>query len=76
VLVDVDPRCLNIDPTQTCPARSRRVEAAISQRTRAIIPVHIAGLPAEFDTICVIPERRCRCQAVIDDVGLLGSVQV
>jgi len=43
VLVDVDARCLNIDPAQ--------IEAAITPRTRAIIPVHIAGLPAELDAI-------------------------
>lgn len=46
VLVDVDPRCLNIDPTQ--------IEGAITPRTKAIIPVHIAGLPAEMDAIAAI----------------------
>ena len=43
VLVDVDPGTHNLDPT--------RLEAAITPRTRAIIPVHLYGLPAEMDAI-------------------------
>jgi len=43
VLVDVDPVSLCIDPA--------KAEAAVSPRTRAIIPVHIAGLAAEMDDI-------------------------
>ena len=43
VLVDVEPDTLNIDP--------RAVEAAITPRTRAILPVHYAGHPAELDAI-------------------------
>lgn len=49
VLVDVNPRCLNIDPD--------RLEAAITSRSRAIIAVHIAGLPAEMDEIHDIAAR-------------------
>jgi dTDP-4-amino-4,6-dideoxygalactose transaminase len=43
VLVDVEPDTLNIDP--------RRVAAAITDRTRAIIPVHFAGHPVDLDPI-------------------------
>ena len=43
VFVDVDARCLNIRPD--------RLAAAITERTRAIIPVHVAGLPADMDGI-------------------------
>lgn len=43
VLVDVDPVTLNIDP--------RRIEAAVTGKTRAILPVHIAGQPADMDPI-------------------------
>ena len=43
VFVDVCPQCFNILPEQ--------VEHAITPRTRAIMPVHIAGLPAELDAI-------------------------
>jgi dTDP-4-amino-4,6-dideoxygalactose transaminase len=43
VLVDVEPDTLNIDPA--------RVEAAITDRTKAIVPVHFAGHPAELDRL-------------------------
>ena len=43
VLVDVDARSLNMRPDL--------LEAAITSRTRAIIPIHIAGLPADLDAI-------------------------
>ena len=59
VLVDVDPRCLNIDPTQ--------IEAAISPRTKAIIPVHIAGLPAELDAIAAIAAQHGL--AIVEDAA-------
>ena len=40
VLVDVDPTTLNIDPVA--------VEAAVTARTKAIIPVHMAGQPVDM----------------------------
>jgi len=43
VLVDVEPDTLNIDPGE--------VEAAITPRTRAILPVHYAGHPADLDPL-------------------------
>ncbi len=43
VLVDIDPDSYTIDP--------KRAEKAISNRTKAIIPVHIYGLPADMDAI-------------------------
>ena len=43
VIVDVDQRTLNIDPAA--------VEAAVTERTRAIMPVDIAGLPCEYDPL-------------------------
>jgi dTDP-4-amino-4,6-dideoxygalactose transaminase len=43
VLVDVEPDTLNLDPV--------RVAAAVTSRTRAILPVHFAGHPAELDPI-------------------------
>ena len=49
VLVDVDPTTYNIDLAQ--------IEAAITARTRAIIPVHIYGLPAEMDAILQLAEK-------------------
>lgn len=41
VFVDIDPTTFNIDPAQ--------IERAVTPRTRAIIPVHLYGLPAEID---------------------------
>jgi dTDP-4-amino-4,6-dideoxygalactose transaminase len=49
VLVDIDPATFNVDPA--------RLEAAITARTRAIIVVHFAGLPAEMDAILEIGKR-------------------
>ncbi|HEV8305648.1 MAG TPA: DegT/DnrJ/EryC1/StrS aminotransferase family protein [Gemmatimonadales bacterium] len=43
VLVDIEPDTLNIDP--------RAVEAAITPRTKAILPVHFAGHPADLDAL-------------------------
>lgn len=48
VIVDVEPDTLNIDP--------RKVEAAITPRTRAVIPVHLYGHPCEMDWISEIAE--------------------
>lgn len=49
VFVDVEADTLNIDPAL--------VEAAITQRTRAIIPVHIAGVPADLAALHAIARR-------------------
>lgn len=49
VLVDIDPHSHNIDPS--------RIEDAITPRTKAIIPVHMYGLPAEMDPIREIANR-------------------
>jgi dTDP-4-amino-4,6-dideoxygalactose transaminase len=48
-LVDIDPATLNIDPAQ--------VEAAIGPRTRAILPVHYAGLAADMPALLAIARR-------------------
>lgn len=49
VLADVDPLTQNIDPAA--------IEAAITPRTRAIIPVHFAGRPCDMDRIMAIARR-------------------
>lgn len=49
VLVDVDPKTFNIDP--------KAVEAAITPKTKAIIPVHLFGQTADMETINTIAEK-------------------
>ena len=49
VFVDIDPRTFNLDANQ--------IEARITPRTRAIIAVHIGGLPADLDEILAIADR-------------------
>ena len=49
VFVDIDPRTFTIDPDA--------IEAAITRRTKAIIPVHLYGQPADMDRIVAIARR-------------------
>jgi dTDP-4-amino-4,6-dideoxygalactose transaminase len=50
VLVDIEPRTFNMDPSA--------IEAAISPRTKAIVPVHLYGQPADMDPIMEVARRR------------------
>ncbi|MEO7275171.1 MAG: DegT/DnrJ/EryC1/StrS aminotransferase family protein [Vicinamibacterales bacterium] len=59
IFVDVDPRTGNIDPT--------RIEAAITARTKAILPVHYAGRPVDAAAIGTIAQRHGL--TVIDDAA-------
>lgn len=49
VFIDVDPRYYNIDPT--------KIEAAITEKTTAIMPVHVYGNPADTDAIQKIADK-------------------
>ena len=49
VFVDIDPKTFNIDPAL--------IEAAITPRTKAIIPVHLFGQPADLAPIRTICEK-------------------
>jgi dTDP-4-amino-4,6-dideoxygalactose transaminase len=49
VLVDIDPATFNIDPAQAA--------AAITPRTKAIMPVHLFGLGADMDPMMAAAER-------------------
>ena len=49
VFADVDLGTFNLDP--------KAIERVITRRTRAIIPVHFAGLPADMDKILAIAKR-------------------
>ena len=49
VFVDIRPDTMNID--------EKLIEAAITERTRAIVPVHYAGVSCEMDKICELAEK-------------------
>lgn len=49
VFVDIRPDTMNID--------EKKIEAAITERTRVIVPVHYAGVACEMDTIMDIAKR-------------------
>jgi len=65
VLVDIKPDDLNIDPAA--------IEAAITPRTRAILPVHIFGAPADMDAIMGIA-RKHDLQVVVDMAQAWGTL--
>ena len=49
VLVDVDPISMNIDPAQ--------IEGKITNQTKAILPVHLAGRSCDMDPICSVARQ-------------------
>jgi dTDP-4-amino-4,6-dideoxygalactose transaminase len=64
VFADIDPRTHNIDMTA--------VEAAITPRTRALIPVHMAGLPCDMDALYALAHRHS-LRVVEDAAQAIGS---
>lgn len=65
IFVDIDPRTYNIDP--------QKIEAAITKKTRAIIPVDQIGLPCDLDEIYKIAKRH-KLHVVEDAACALGSI--
>ena len=79
VLVDVDPNTYNIDP--------KKIEAAITPKTRAIMPVHFAGLACDLDPLYALAKKynlrvvEDACQAIGTKyknklIGSFGDIQV
>ena len=64
VFVDIDPVSLNIAPEQ--------IEAKITERTKAILPVEVFGNPAGFDKICEIADKH-KLMIIEDSCEALGS---
>jgi dTDP-4-amino-4,6-dideoxygalactose transaminase len=64
VFVDIDPESFNLDV--------RKLERAISPRTKAIIPVHLFGLAAEMDAILEIAGRN-KIPVIEDAAQAIGA---
>ena len=64
VFVDIDPQTLNIDPSL--------IEQAVSPRTKAILPVHVFGQPADMEPIMEIA-RRHGLKVIEDSCEAIGA---
>jgi dTDP-4-amino-4,6-dideoxygalactose transaminase len=65
VFVDIDPNTYLIDTTT--------IEAVITSKTKAIIPVHLYGQPADMDEIMVIAEKH-GLKVIEDNAQAIGAV--
>ncbi len=74
IFVDIDPKTFNIDPLQ--------VKEAITEKTKAILPVHLFGQPAAMDHIMelaeahelVVIEDACQAHAAAHHGRAVGSI--
>ena len=74
VFVDIDPRTFTLDPAQ--------LEDAVTPRTKAILPVHLYGHPAEMTPIVEIARRRripviedaCQAHGALHESARAGSI--
>ncbi len=64
VYVDIEPGTLNIDPA--------KIEVAITPRTKAIIPVHLYGQPADMDAILAVA-RKHSIPVIEDSAQAVGA---
>jgi dTDP-4-amino-4,6-dideoxygalactose transaminase len=64
VFADIDPRTYNIDPS--------KIEARITPKTKAILPVHLYGQPAKMDTILELG-RKHNLKIIEDCAQALGG---
>jgi perosamine synthetase len=64
VFVDIDPTSLNMDPA--------KIEDAVTERTKAILPVEVFGSPAGFDRICRVADKH-KLAVIEDSCEALGS---
>jgi len=77
VYVDIDPKTFNLDPL--------KIESAITNKTKAIVPVHLYGQTVDMDPLCAVANRydipiiEDMCQAIGADykgkkVGGIGTL--
>jgi dTDP-4-amino-4,6-dideoxygalactose transaminase len=64
VFADIDARTHNIDPA--------KIEAAVTARSKAIIPVHMCGLPCDMDKIYALTRQRS-LRVIEDAAQAIGS---
>ena len=64
VFCDIDPSTLNIDP--------KKIEAKITDKTVAILPVHVFGVPCDIETITSIAKKH-GLKVIYDAAHALGS---
>ena len=64
VFVDIDPKTFNLDPA--------RIEAAITPRTKAIMPVHLFGQCSDMDAIMAIAKKH-NLKVIEDNAQGIGS---
>jgi len=64
VLVDVEPRTYNMDVA--------KIEKAVTKRTRAIMPVHFAGLPVDLDPLYAIAKKH-NLRVIEDAAHAIGT---
>lgn len=64
VFIDIDPKTHNLD--------LNNLEAAITPRTKAIIPVHMCGLPCDMDRLYALAEKH-HLRVIEDAAQAIGS---
>ncbi len=64
VFADIDPHTFNIDP--------QKIKAAVTPHTKAIMPVHFAGLPTDLDPIYTIAEQH-NLRVIEDAAHAIGA---
>jgi dTDP-4-amino-4,6-dideoxygalactose transaminase len=64
IFADIDPATFNLDPVE--------IERRLTRQTKAVIPVHLYGLPAEMETINAIAARH-RLHVIEDNAQAIGA---